>query len=272
MYSRKCVDFIRNIINIGSGYRVRKDEGRCGFIVTFVIYLKKMIKYRHLFFDLDRTLWDYDTNAEEALEEIFETFDLLPLCKSFRNFHASFIKYNDILWEDYREGRIQKDLLRVRRFELLLQEFGSSDTCLAEQLNEKFLNISPYKSRLIPGAMEALRYLKDRKYRLYILTNGFTRIQTIKIESSGLDVFFEKMFTCENTNSYKPKRAIFEYALSSVHARKGESLMIGDDLKVDIVGASDFGIDQVFFNPERTRHNEKVTYEIRELTELMGIL
>jgi putative hydrolase of the HAD superfamily len=231
-----------------------------------------MIKYRHLFFDLDRTLWDYDTNTEEALKEVFETFCLLPLCKSFEHFHTSFFRNNEALWEDYREGRIQKDLVRVRRFELLLQEFGPPDLCLAEKMSRKFLDTCPYKSVLMPGTLEVLRYLKEKKYCLYIITNGFSGIQKIKIESSGLESFFGKMFTSENTGSYKPKRAIFEHALTSVHARKNESLMIGDDLKADIVGARDVGIDQVFFNSTSTPHNEKVTYEISELTGLMDIL
>jgi putative hydrolase of the HAD superfamily len=107
---------------------------------------------------------------------------------------------------------------------------------------------------------------------LYVLTNGFTQIQELKMESSGLNVYFEKMFTSENTRSYKPKRSIFEYAVKSVNARKVESLMIGDDLEADIIGAREFGMDQVFFNPAKMAHNESVTYEISDLLALKNIL
>lgn len=230
-----------------------------------------MTKYKNLFFDLDRTLWDYDNNANEALKEIFESFRLQAVCNNFDNFQKAFVKYNDALWEDYREGRIQKDSLRVRRFERILEDFGSS-TELAKAMNESFLNISPYKKKLMPGALDALGYLVNKNYRLYILTNGFTQIQTIKMESSGLDVFFEKMFTCENTFSHKPKSAMFHYALSSVNAKKRESLMIGDDLKVDIIGARESGIDQVYYNPNSITHQESVTFEIKALSELKDIL
>lgn len=231
-----------------------------------------MKNYKYLFFDLDRTLWDYDANASEALQEIYESKNLKDVCGTFQSFYTTFTLHNDNLWEDYREGRIQKDSLRVRRFELLLKDFGLDNKKLAEELNEYFLNSSPYKSRLVPGSIEVLGYLTNKGYKLYILTNGFTHIQTVKMQSSGLNIYFEKVFTCENTCSFKPRSDMFAHALNSVHARKKESIMIGDDLQVDIVGARNFGIDQIFFNPSNIPHQEKVTFEIKTLTEIISIL
>jgi len=228
--------------------------------------------YHNLYFDLDRTLWDYETNASEALHEIFQEFELQPIFGQFDNFRNAFIKYNDALWRQYEKGTLKKETLRVRRFELALLDYKMKDKKLSIKLNDSFLNISPRKPGLMPGANEALDYLKSKSYRMYILTNGFTKIQEIKMESAGLNPYFEKMFTTENTKSHKPKRAIFEHALKSVNAKKSESLMIGDDLEVDIIGARNFGMDQVYFNPAKTTHKEMITYEISNLAELKNLL
>lgn len=229
-------------------------------------------QYKHLYFDLDRTLWDYETNASEALQEIFKEFELHVIFEVFENFRSAFIKHNDALWNQYQKGILRKEALRVRRFELALLDYKSKNKALATKLNENFLNISPRKAGLVEGAKEVLEYLQGKAYHMYILTNGFQQIQEMKMEASGLNVYFQKMFTTEHTKSYKPKRAMFEYALKSVNAKKTESLMIGDDLEADVIGARKFGIDQVFFNPDKKTHTEKPTYEIALLTELKDIL
>jgi putative hydrolase of the HAD superfamily len=231
-----------------------------------------MKKYRNIYFDLDRTLWDYENNAAEALSHLFQKYLLEKYFIGFDYFKNLFSKYNDFLWEEYREGRVHKDILRVLRFELCFKEVGFNEPGLSAALNDEFLEISPKSDRLMPGTLELLNYLKNKNYRLFIITNGFTQIQETKMKYSGLDIYFEKMFTSENVGSHKPNRDMFEFCIKSVNARKKESLMIGDDLKTDILGAKGFGIDQVFYNPDRLPHVEKVTYEIRHLSELKEIL
>jgi putative hydrolase of the HAD superfamily len=231
-----------------------------------------MKKYRNIYFDLDRTLWDYENNANEALFQLFQKYTLKDYFIDFEQFKCLFSKFNDFLWDEYREGRVHKDILRVLRFELCFKEVALNEPSLSVILNNEFLDICPKSDRLMPGALELLNYLKNKKYRLFIITNGFTQIQEIKLRYSGLDTYFEKMFTSENVGSHKPNRDMFEFCIKSVNARKKESLMIGDDLKTDILGAKGFGIDQVFYNPDRLPHSEKVTYEIMHLSELKEIL
>ena len=228
-------------------------------------------KYRYLFFDLDRTLWDYDNNASEALNEIYQAYSLGIIFAEFSNFHLAFTKHNNDLWKEYREGKVHKDILRTLRFERTLMDYNSINPKLAIELNNDFLELSPRKLHLIPGAIQLLEYLRKMRYNLYIITNGFTKIQLLKMETSGLMGYFDKIFTSENTRSNKPQRAIFEHAVTSVNARKLQSIMIGDDLEADIIGARNFGIDQVYFNPERISHNEIITYEISELKQLIKI-
>lgn len=228
--------------------------------------------YQHLFFDLDRTLWDYDKNASEALEEILENHGLMATIENFDNFWMYFEKHNNEVWDLFKNGQIDKEVLRNQRFELTLNDFGIDDSILAQKLNEDFLILSPKKSRLMDGAIEILTYLNKNRYRLYILTNGFTHIQQIKLKESGLQNYFDRVFTSDKIGTSKPHRRMFEYAVKSVNAKKKESLMIGDDLQVDILGAQSFGMDQVYYNPKKLIHSELPTYEIVNLSELKSIL
>jgi putative hydrolase of the HAD superfamily len=167
---------------------------------------------------------------------------------------------------------VQKDVLRTLRFDLCFKDAGFGNSGLSVSLNDEFLDLCPKSPGLMPGTIEILDYLKTNKYRMYIITNGFTQIQELKMTHSGLANYFEKMFTSDNVGAHKPNREMFEYCLKSVNAKKKESLMIGDDLPVDIMGAKKFGLDQVYYNPQGISHNEKVTYEIRHLLELKTIL
>ena len=230
-----------------------------------------MKKYRHIYFDLDHTLWDYKANSYEAFRDIYDKYELYNQVESLDSFVNVFVKYNDILWDQYRKGEIKKKFLMSERFVLTLGEFGIQNHGLAEKIGHDYITLSPYKTNVLPHTHETLTYLFDR-YNLYILTNGFNEVQFIKLKESGLTSFFKQVITSENVGYQKPRKEIFEHALKSVNAKKTESLMVGDDLKVDIIGARDFGIDQVFFNPDRKEHTEKVTFEISSLKELQDIL
>lgn len=129
--------------------------------MLFIAPMKQ--KYRHLFFDLDRTLWDYDHNSKEALLEIYQTYGLHAIFVDFDNFHKSFSRHNNELWKGYREGTVHKDVVRTLRFERALFDFGTSDPDLANKLNHDFLEISPRKTHLIPGTIELLDYLKKKE-------------------------------------------------------------------------------------------------------------
>lgn len=230
-----------------------------------------MRRYKNIYFDLDRTLWDFDNNAKETFKDIYEKYQLEKVFKNFDNFYNTYVKHNERLWKVYRDGKIRKSVLAYKRFELTLNEFGVNDIELAKKIGQDYIEISPTKKRLFPGTYEVLDYLKN-KYNLYIITNGFNEVQFTKLKNSNLDTYFKKVFTSENAGAQKPNPKIFEHALKTVNARKKESIMIGDDLDGDILGAKKFGIDQVYFNPERKNHSENITHEISALKELQEIL
>ena len=230
-------------------------------------------RYKHIFFDLDRTLWDFEKNSRQTLSEAFVKFDLEKLgVPSFDDFMKVYMEINERMWALYREGKIVKEKLRSIRFENTLKEFGIDAVDLAEKIGLFYIAESPIKTNLFPFTHEILDYLIEKGYNLHIITNGFEEVQHIKLDKSDLEKYFEHVVTSEKAGVKKPDAQIFEYSLSLANAEPAESLMIGDDIPVDLHGAKAVGIDQVYFNPEHHTHEEKMTYEINSLLELKKIL
>jgi putative hydrolase of the HAD superfamily len=227
--------------------------------------------YKHLFFDLDNTLWDFQANAREAFRTIFTDLGLFGRIPDFDRFMTVYEQCNDYLWTEYRRGKVKKDTLRSERMVMTFREMGIDDRELALKVGEIYVHTAPKMTNLFEGVQETLAALSE-KYRLYLLTNGFTEIQVQKINNTGLKPYFSKLFMAEMVGFQKPDRRFFEYAVKSVHGHKSECLMIGDDPEADIRGASQSGIDQVFFNPAGKSCPVTPTYEIKEIRELLQIL
>jgi len=149
--------------------------------------------------------------------------------------------------------------------------FGVEDHQLAHEFGEAFVKESPLKPHLIPGAREVLEHLSS-SYELHIITNGFKEAQEVKIRTSGIEHFFKYVINSEMAGHNKPDPRIFEYSISLVGANKENSIMIGDHLEADIMGAKDFGMDQVYYNPLSKPHEEEITFEVKHLSEIIGIL
>ena len=231
-----------------------------------------MKKYTHIFFDLDNTLWDFDRNSAEVLEELFHKYNLAELgVPSFEIFIEKYKNRNEMMWEQYRLGKIDKATLRDKRFPLTFWDIGLDSDLAPLEMSEEYIKISPTKNYLFPHAHEVLQKLKV-KYTLHIITNGFEEAQHIKLNSADLTKYFSNIIISERTGYRKPDVKIFQYASESVKATTEECLMIGDGLIVDILGAKDAGWDTIYFNPAKIPHKENPTYEISSLDSLMQIL
>ncbi|MFP4089767.1 MAG: YjjG family noncanonical pyrimidine nucleotidase [Cyclobacteriaceae bacterium] len=232
--------------------------------------------YKHIFFDLDHTLWDFDKNSAEALCDLYEQFGLAgrysfttdEFCKAFRevNFH---------LWRMHQLGNYGQAQLRAERFPLIFGKLGLKDTELdageMSLLAEAYLQLCPTKPHVFPHTHEVLGYLQDR-YQLHILTNGFSDVQWIKLRSAGLSAYFKEIVTSDDAGFRKPQADIFHYSLRRISAECSECLMIGDNLETDMDGALGVGMDCIFFNPAKIQHQSRITYEISCLSQLKGIL
>lgn len=230
------------------------------------------MKYRHLFFDLDHTLWDFDTNAKLTLTSLYYDFHLEKAgVHDFDLFYRSYLLHNERLWEKYRNGQIKAEELRWKRMWWSLMEFKIADEQLAKKLGKKFLELLPTRNVLFPGTVSTLQYLTDKGYQLHLITNGFEETQHNKLKNSGISGFFIEVVTSETSNSLKPKKEIFEYALRRAKALQKHSIMIGDSVEVDIMGAMNAGIDQVYMNHLKVECCVTPTYIANSIGELEGI-
>ncbi|MBC6491130.1 noncanonical pyrimidine nucleotidase, YjjG family [Flavihumibacter stibioxidans] len=228
-----------------------------------------MKKYQYLFFDLDHTLWDFESNARQTLEQLYDGLSLSSRgINDFERFYSQYIIHNDKLWERYRNGYIKVDELRWKRMWHTLLDFKIADEKLARQMSHDFLELLPTRKALFPYAVELLQYLRGKGYYMHLITNGFEETQLNKIRYSGLDGFFGEVITSEGSNSLKPHREIFEYAFKKTGALPENSIMIGDNIEVDIVGAKNAGMDQVFVNHIDDKRSEESTYTVYSLKEM----
>jgi putative hydrolase of the HAD superfamily len=231
-----------------------------------------MKRYKHIFIDLDRTLYDFDLSTRETFLELFDKFGLYERgVKPFEKFFKLYLKNNVVLWERYRNSEITKRFLNVHRFYITLLEFGIDDRAFAGRFAADYLHMSPRKKALFPNVIEVLEYLQ-KKYALHIITNGFEEVQEIKIKANDLDKYFTTITTSEEAGSKKPDEQIFKYALKKARALPEESLMIGDDMEVDIDGARTAGLDGLFCNFDKLSHNGQVTFEVKSFAEIKEIL
>lgn len=230
------------------------------------------MKYKHLFFDLDHTLWDFDANAKDTLAEVYILFELKEKgVLSMEDFSKLYKKHNDILWDRYHKGFITAEELKWKRMWRTLLEFKIADEPLSKEMSLKFLEILPTKKILFPYTIEILDYLIDKQYQLHLITNGFEKIQWSKLSNSGLTNYFTHVVTSEKSNSLKPKKEIFDYALNISGAQLHQSIMLGDNLDADIQGAINAGMDTVFVNHINTSTILRPTYIINHLKELLTI-
>ena len=237
------------------------------------LYRPLIMKYKHIFFDLDHTLWDFDANARITLEQMHLDMKLTERgVHDFELFHKNYLAHNERLWERYRKGLIKQEELRMKRMWLTLLDFKIADEELAREMGDIFLQLLPTRTILFPDTLEVLHYLTAKEYQLHLITNGFEKTQHGKLNSSGLAPFFKEVITSECSNSLKPEKEIFEYALDKTNATVKESIMIGDALDIDVLGAMNIGMDQVHVNYLHIDQHIKPTYTIHALRELEAIL
>jgi len=229
-------------------------------------------RYTHLFFDLDHTLWDYNRNSAIILEQLYIKYRLSKTTDfTIEQFLECFHETNEELWDRFHVGEISKEDIRVSRFETVFKKLGDYRFLFTKEFSDEFIRECPAKGHVIPGALELLDYLSG-VYELHIITNGFEDIQHIKLSTTGLEQYFDKIFISGIVGYRKPERGIFIHALNKTGGLPVTSLMIGDSLEGDIKGAKSVPMDQVYFNPKRKPHTEDVTHEIQELLELKYLL
>lgn len=227
-------------------------------------------QYEHIFFDLDHTLWDFETNSRETLKQLFDDMVSHLVPKGSMDFIHAYEKINHQMWADYSAGKIDKTRLRFERFPQALEAVGLDDRKLGLEMNDIYMERTPYKTALFPKTREVLTELGD-KYKLHLITNGFEEVVNVKLTESKLWTYFQEVIISEVVGFLKPHPRIFESALEITGAEKHQSVFVGDNLVSDIGGAKNFGMDQVYFNPKNEKHDAEPTYEVSNLSQLLEI-
>jgi putative hydrolase of the HAD superfamily len=232
-----------------------------------------MQPYKHLFFDLDHTLWDFEKNSIASLYTLYNSCQLKDIgIDDVHDFEKEYHIINEKMWAAFRQGTLTREDLRWKRMNKTLQHYNVYNEPLAKEMSELYLEILPTQTHLVEGCIEVLNYCKDKKYELHLITNGFEKTQHQKLANANLQSYFKEMITSEEAMSMKPKKEIFDFALKKTSALLNESIMIGDDFEADIIGAMNANMNQVYFNPSNKEVRKEPTHNIQQLVQLLDIL
>ena len=230
-----------------------------------------ILKIRHLFFDLDHTLWDFEKNSEICIRQIYEQHvAIFPEHIGFDTFFQKFSAINSAMWNQLDLSLITHEYLRTFRFQKVLQALDIEiDVRFSLELNQKLLDLLPHQQHLMDDAFDTLEALVERDYKLHIISNGYQDIQIKKMKSGGIYHFFDQIITNDIAGARKPEKAIFDFALYRANGDVSNSLMIGDNLIADIEGAKNAGLRTIYFNPELGANDSENISELKYLLEIL---
>ena len=223
-----------------------------------------MNQIKHIFFDLDHTLWDFKKNSSLTFKFLLEKYNISI---GLNRFLEIYMPINFSLWKLYRDEKISKEYLRHNRLKSAFEKLDldiSAETI--DMMADDYVTHLPDHNFLVKGTLPVLDYLTT-KYELHIITNGFTEVQKKKISNSNLDKYFSCIIDSETVGVKKPNSKVFKYALKAAGATQNESLMIGDNLEADIIGALDAGFSAIHFN----NNNEPLHSHCKIITDLKSL-
>ena len=230
-------------------------------------------KYKHIFFDLDHTLWDFSKNARQAMEIVYDSQKTQSLTKvDFNTFFSYYSQINDLYWRLYAQGKITQEDLKKKRFTKAFAHFLVFNETLIQTFAKEYLQLLPFQTNLFHNCKPILEYIKEQGYRMHIITNGFDDIQHLKMKHSGITDYFNNVVTSEKAGVAKPNKGIFELAIKLASCNLQESIMIGDNIDIDIAGAVAIGMDSVHINHIDNTICSQPTYTFFDLIDLKQIL
>ena len=207
-------------------------------------------------------------NEKIALSKTLNDFGIEPSLDVV----TAYSEINASLWRQLEAGTMTREAVLVGRFEILFSKLQIlADAKEARRSYEKNLSRGHY---FTDGAEELLKKLYGSK-RLYLASNGTASVQRPRIDSSGIEKYFDGIFISEEVGFNKPDERFFEAIFNTIpEFKKEETLILGDSLTSDIKGGKNAGIKTCLFNPKGKAvcGDVKPDFEIRSLTELHAII
>ena len=228
-----------------------------------------MKNIKHIFFDLDHTLWNFEKNSALTFKFLLDKYNITI---DLQKFLKVYMPINFSLWNLYRDDKITKEYLRHNRLKSTFEKLNIKiDSGLIDKISNDYVKHLPDNNFLLPNAIPVLDYL-FQKYTLHIITNGFTEVQNTKISNSNLNKYFSCIIDSETVGVKKPHSKIFNYAYNiSKAAYKNECLMIGDNYQADVMGALNNGFKAIHLNSNNESYHEN-SLIITDLISLKEIL
>ena len=228
-----------------------------------------MKNIKHIFFDLDHTLWNFEKNSALTFKFLLDKYNITI---DLQKFLKVYMPINFSLWNLYRDDKITKEYLRHNRLKSTFEKLNIKiDSGLIDKISNDYVKHLPDNNFLLPNAISVLDYL-FQKYKLHIITNGFTEVQNTKISNSNLSKYFTCIIDSETVGVKKPHSKIFNYAYNiSKAAYKNECLMIGDNYQADVMGALNNGFKAIHLNSNNESYHEN-SIIISDLISLKEIL
>lgn len=228
-----------------------------------------MAHYNAVLFDLDNTLFDYDTASATAFRQTLETEGIHG---DFDAIYADYHRINMELWEKLEARELDLKTLQVLRFKLLGDRYDWQTMDWAK-ISARYLKHLGREAVLYPDTRMILDALTEN-YILGVLTNGIETVQRERMLRSGLGDRFKSFVISSAYGITKPDPRIFRIALDTMSVSAGETLYVGDSVTSDMAGAANAGIDFCWFNPGRqpAPSDGCYRYQIAQLKELLDIL
>lgn len=229
------------------------------------------MKYTTVFIDFDDTLIDTNANAKKCMKLVYEGHNVKQYYPTFEEFFEVYETNNLKLWSEYSKGVIDKETVLNTRFVKPFENFPEVDTQYMSKMSEDFLARIVLMGTHIEGAEKLLAHLKS-KYKVVMLSNGFTELQYKKVESAGLTQYFDEIILSDAVGVNKPHPDIYKYALDKSDSVAAKTIMIGDNILADIEGAMNSEIDQIWFNPKDKETDLLPTHTVKHLLDILDIL
>ncbi|WP_341779077.1 YjjG family noncanonical pyrimidine nucleotidase [Levilactobacillus sp. HBUAS70063] len=223
---------------------------------------------KYAIIDLDDTLLDFTRGENEGVTQLLRENGITDVQRGL----ATYVQINRNIWHQIELGADRKPLLD-RRFTQAFGALGVTVDGLA--LEKQYKSMLDHNYYTLPGAAAFLANLKRAGVTVIAGTNGTKSIQLNRLRGSHLTTYFDNVFISEDVGFDKPDKRFFTPIFAQYPTMSAaNTVMIGDSLHSDILGATNAHLDSIWFNPRHVAGSAdyRPTHEVDSFTALEQLL